>query len=114
MGTGLAAPRNEAPRPASTEERGDRVTTRYVVRRAAEARYISGTAGLRTWSLVDEHTPGAVHTGFAVRELDPGGSIGSRVQSFEECVYLIDGALTLRTPEGAAALGPGDYALLPV
>ena len=90
------------------------MTTRYVVRRAAEGRYLPGTAGLRTWSLVDEHTPGAVHTGFAVCELEPGGSIGSRVQSFEECVFLIDGTLTLRTPEGAAALGPGDYALLPV
>lgn len=90
------------------------MTTRYAVRRAADARYIAGVAGSRTWTVVDEHTPGAVHTGFAVCELDPGGSIAARVQSFEESVYLISGGLTLATPEGAVALGAGDYALLPV
>jgi quercetin dioxygenase-like cupin family protein len=46
--------------------------------------------------------------------MDPGGSVIARAQSFEECVYLIDGTLTLRTPDGAGTLGPGDYALLPV
>ena len=88
--------------------------SRYAVRRAADARYIAGAHGSRTWTVVDERTPGAVHTGFAVCELDPGGSIASLVQSFEESVYLIAGGLTLRTPEGAVALGAGDYALLPV
>lgn len=90
------------------------MSMRYVVRRAEQARYVPIAAGLRTWSLVDEHTPGAVHTGFALCELDPSGSIGPRVQSFEECVFLVDGTLTLRSPEGGVALGPGDYALLPV
>jgi quercetin dioxygenase-like cupin family protein len=70
--------------------------------------------GLRTWSIVDEQTPGAVHTGFAVCELRPGGSIAARAQSFEESVFLLDGALVLDTPEGAVALGAGDYALIPV
>ena len=87
---------------------------RHVVRRAADARYVAGEHGVHTWSVVDERTPAAVHTGFAVCELEPDGWISPRVQSFEESVYLIDGTLTLRTPEGAAALGPGDYALLPV
>jgi quercetin dioxygenase-like cupin family protein len=88
--------------------------TRHVVRRVAEARFVAGMDGFRSWSVVDETTPAAVHTGFSVDELEPGGSIQPRVQSFEECVYLMDGSLTLRTPEGAVALGSGDYALLPV
>lgn len=87
---------------------------RYVVRRAEQARYVATLDGFRSWSVVDEHTPGAVHTGFAICELDPGGSIRPRAQSFEESVYLMDGTLTLRTPEGAVALGAGDYALVPV
>jgi quercetin dioxygenase-like cupin family protein len=88
--------------------------SRYAVRRAAEARYVAGVDGLRTWSVVDERAPAAVHTGFAVCELDPGGSIRPRAQSFEESVFVLDGTLMLRTPEGAVALGPGDYALVPV
>jgi quercetin dioxygenase-like cupin family protein len=89
------------------------MTSRHVVRRAADAGYIPGLNGFRTWSVVDEQTPAAVHTGFAVCELDPDGSIPARAQSFEESVFVLDGRVVLDTPEGAVSLRPGDYALLP-
>jgi quercetin dioxygenase-like cupin family protein len=87
--------------------------SRHIVRRAGEAEFLAGDGGARSWSVVDETTPGAVHTGFVLCELDPGGSAPARVQSFEESVYVTDGTIVLQTPEGAVALGPGDYALLP-
>src|SRR5436190_14708534 len=88
--------------------------TRHLVRRAAEARYVAGVSGLHTWPVVDEHTPAAVHTGFLLCALDPGGSVPPRVQSFEESVFVVDGNLVLQTGEGAVLLGAGDYALVPV
>jgi quercetin dioxygenase-like cupin family protein len=86
---------------------------RHLVRQAAGAHY-RDEGGLRRWSIVDESTPAALHTGFGICELPPGGSVPSRVQSFEESVYVLDGSVVLRTPEGAALLRPGDYGLLPV
>jgi quercetin dioxygenase-like cupin family protein len=87
--------------------------TRHLVRRTAEADYVESADGFSRWSVVDETTP-AVHTGFALAALEPGASVPARVQSFEESFYVVDGSPVLRTPEGAVALGPGDYGLLPV
>ncbi|HEV2777826.1 MAG TPA: cupin domain-containing protein [Actinophytocola sp.] len=89
------------------------MTSRHVVGRAADARYVAGVDGFSHWPVVDETTP-AVHTGFHLCALEPGGFIPPRVQSFEESVYIVEGSVVLRTPEGAVLLGPGDYALLPV
>jgi quercetin dioxygenase-like cupin family protein len=86
---------------------------RHLVRYAADADYRE-EAGLRRWSIVDETTPAAVHTGFGINELPPGGSVPARVQSFEECFYVLAGTVVLRTAEGATLLRPGDYGLLPV
>jgi quercetin dioxygenase-like cupin family protein len=86
---------------------------RHLVRYAADAEY-RDEGGVRRWSIVDETTPAAVHTGFGICELPPGGSLPARVQSFEECFYVLDGAVVLRSPEGATLLRPGDYGLLPV
>jgi quercetin dioxygenase-like cupin family protein len=86
---------------------------RHLVRYAADAEYRE-EGGLRRWSIVDETTPAAVHTGFGINELLPGGSVPARVQSFEECFYVLDGTVVLRTAEGATLLRPGDYGLLPV
>jgi quercetin dioxygenase-like cupin family protein len=86
--------------------------SRHLVRRGARAQYVPAGDGLSRWPVVDESTP-AVHTGFALSVLQPGGSVPARVQSFEESFYVVDGSLELRTPEGAVALGPGDYGLLP-
>jgi hypothetical protein len=69
MSTGTGVPPNAAP-------------SRHLVCRAAEARFLgppdwaAGAAGFRRWSAVDEQAGaqvGAVHTGFGVCELEPGG-----------------------------------------
>jgi quercetin dioxygenase-like cupin family protein len=96
------------------------MTDRYVVRRAGEATF-AGPAefndhakGLARWSVVDETVPGAVHTGFGICTLEPGGSVDAHVQSFEESLHVLDGELELATAEGTVALVGGDYALVPV
>lgn len=93
--------------------------TRHLVRRAADAVYTppSGWAaaarGYRRWQIVGEDD-GAVHTGFFIGELRPGGSIPAHVHSFETTCYVLDGTGVVDTPEGAVEVGPGDYGLVPV
>jgi quercetin dioxygenase-like cupin family protein len=79
-----------------------------------QARYRDASPGLAIWSIVDDAVPGAVHTGFEVCELAAGASVPARVQSFEECFYVLAGAPVLQTAAGATALAPGDYGLIPV
>jgi quercetin dioxygenase-like cupin family protein len=62
---------------------------------------------------VDESGP-AVHTGFGISRLAPGDSLPGRVNSYEECFYLLDGSPVLRTAAGAVRLVPGDYGVIPV
>ncbi len=57
---------------------------------------------------------GAVQMGFHVARLEPGGNVATHVHSFEESLYVVEGELTLDTPEGSHRLFAGDYALLPV
>lgn len=57
---------------------------------------------------------GAVQMGFRLARLGPGGRVDSHLHSFEESVYVIDGALTVDTPEGSFELTAGNYGLLPV
>jgi quercetin dioxygenase-like cupin family protein len=92
--------------------------TRHVVARAAQARYATpagprSSHGYAVWSIADESSPGAVHTEFNLCALDPGGSVDTAVQSYEECFYVLDGEPVVRTPDGAVRLVPGDYGLLP-
>jgi quercetin dioxygenase-like cupin family protein len=87
--------------------------SRHLVRLGADATYREVTPGLTAWSIVDETGP-AVHTGFEVCELAPGAAVPARVQSFEECFYVLAGAPVLQTAAGATALAPGDYGLIPV
>jgi quercetin dioxygenase-like cupin family protein len=56
----------------------------------------------------------AVHTGFGVNALEPGGRVPAHVHSYEECFYVLDGEVVLQTPEGAQRLAAGDYGLVPV
>jgi quercetin dioxygenase-like cupin family protein len=97
---------------------------RYVVRRAAQADWAGpgdealralapASTGLRRWPVVGEAS-GAVHTGFAVCELDPGGSVGAHVHSFEESWYVLAGSVVVQTSEGAFRLTEGDYGFVPV
>lgn len=91
----------------------------HVVRRAADARYVSpggwaaGALGYRRWTTVDEEA-GAVHTGFGICELDPGGSLPTHVHSFEESFYVLSGSGVVATAEAAVRVAPGDYGLFPV
>lgn len=64
--------------------------------------------------LVVNEDDGGVQMGFRVARLDAGGSVDTHVHSFEESFYIMDGALTLDTPEGSVELVTGDYALVPV
>jgi quercetin dioxygenase-like cupin family protein len=95
------------------------VTQRHLVRRAADAGYsvpgdlAPGSAGLTRWSVVDE-TVGAVHTGFGVNTLEPGGHGPAHVHSFEESFHVLDGEVVLETPDAAVLLRAGDYGIVPV
>jgi len=64
-------------------------------------------------SVVDEPS-GGVQMGFRVARLEAGGSVATHVHSFEESIYVIEGSLTIDTPEGSVELIPGDYGLLPL
>jgi quercetin dioxygenase-like cupin family protein len=88
---------------------------RHLVLPLAGARFEPGPGtGYTRWSMVGEHTPAAVHTGFGVCALRPGGTVAPHVHSYEESFYVLDGPVTLRTAEGAFLLRSGDYGVLPV
>ncbi len=76
-------------------------------------RWAAGSAGFRRWSAIGQPV-GAVHTGFGVCELGPGGSLAGHRHSFEETFYVTEGVGVLDTPEGSFRVVPGDYGLLPV
>jgi len=96
------------------------IPVRHIVHRHEDARFVAPSEyegharGFRRWSLVDETTPGAIHTGFGLSELSPGGSIDRHVHSYEETFYLIDGSVIVETPEATVAVVPGDYGLIPL
>lgn len=95
------------------------MTSGHIVRTADKAEFAAPTgwagkgAGLSRWSIVDETTE-AVHTGFGICRLGPGGSIPAHVHSYEESFYVQTGAVVLTTDRGAVGLGPGDYGLVPL
>jgi len=74
---------------------------------------LAGSGGLETWSVLDAGTA-AVHTGFGLSRLAPGGSVPSHVHSYEESLYVLAGEVVVQTPGEAARLGPGDFGLIPV
>jgi quercetin dioxygenase-like cupin family protein len=93
------------------------VSPRHIVAAAADATWgvppiVEGhAAGFRRWTVVDE-AGGAIHTGFGVGEMDPGGRLDWHVHSYEESFYVLEGQVVLRTSEAAVRLGTGDYALI--
>lgn len=93
---------------------------RHLVLKASEAHfetppaYRDHSSGYRRWEVVGEDTPGAVHTGFALCELEAGGWIGRHVHSYEESFYVLEGEAICETPEGVVRLRPGDYGVIPV
>jgi quercetin dioxygenase-like cupin family protein len=95
------------------------MTAAHLVRRAGEADlavppgWSGHSEGYRRWSVVDE-AAGAVHTGFGICELEPGGSVAAHVHSFEESLHVLEGELLLTWAGGTVRLRQGDYGLLPV
>lgn len=59
----------------------------------------------------DDH---AVHTGFLIAELDPGGWIPWHVHSYEESYYVVTGTGVVDTAEGSFRLREGGYGVVPV
>jgi quercetin dioxygenase-like cupin family protein len=93
--------------------------SQHLVRPATVAAFIppqgwaSAAKLFRRWTVVGEEE-GAVHTGFGICEMDPGGSLPAHVHSFEESVFVVDGSGVLDTSEGSFRLSAGDYGLIPV
>lgn len=91
----------------------------HIVRSQDDASYVvppgyeAHTEGFRRWTVVDE-AAGAVHTGFGIGAIEPGGSIAPHVHSFEESLFVLEGEVVLRTPEVATLLRPGDYGFISV
>jgi quercetin dioxygenase-like cupin family protein len=71
------------------------------------------SSGYRGDSVVDE-SKGGVQMGFRLARLDPAGEVAAHIHSFEESIYVIDGSLSVDTPEGSYELTTGDYGLLSV
>jgi quercetin dioxygenase-like cupin family protein len=57
---------------------------------------------------------GAVQMGFHLARLEASGHVDTHVHSFEESIYVVEGALTIDTPEASFKLVAGDYALIPL
>jgi quercetin dioxygenase-like cupin family protein len=93
------------------------MSSRHVVRTARELDLAAAPGpaeGLRRWSVVDETVPGAVHTGFAIVELEPGGGIPWHVHSYEDSLYVLEGEVVVDAGDGAWLLRPGDYGVTAV
>jgi quercetin dioxygenase-like cupin family protein len=94
------------------------VSSRHVVRRGGEidlaAPAGSNAVAFRRWPVVDEDTPGAVHTAFFIGEFTRGGQIPSHVHSFEDSLFVLEGEVVMDTADGSFSLRPGDYGVVPV
>ena len=53
--------------------------------------WAAGASDYRRWDPVGEEA-GAVHTGFGVCELGPGGQVPAHVHSFEESFFVVEGS----------------------
>ena len=75
--------------------------------------WAGGATGYRRCMAVgeDDH---AVHTGFVISELDPGGSIPWHVHSFEESCFVVTGTAVIDTAEGAYRISEGGYGVVPI
>ncbi len=91
----------------------------HIVKKRSDLEYTTPTefAGRSSGYVADAvvaEPGGAVQMGFRLARLDSGGTVATHVHSFEESVYVIEGALTVDTAEASVELVAGDYGLLPV
>lgn len=70
-------------------------------------------SGLRRAALVGRHA-GAVHTGFALCELEPGGRVDTHVHSTEQSFYILSGKPSVACDGRAHQLARNECGLLPV
>jgi len=91
----------------------------HIVKKASELDYRTPSefegrsAGYTGDEAVDE-AGGSVQMGFRLARLEAGGHVDAHLHSFEELIYVVDGRLTVDTPEGSHLLSAGDYGLLSV
>lgn len=71
------------------------------------------SAGLRRATLVGRGV-GAVHTGLALAQLEPGGHVGMHLHSTEQSFYVLSGHPTLIMEGRSHRLSPDECGLLPV
>jgi quercetin dioxygenase-like cupin family protein len=80
----------------------------------AEPPDLAGRAeGLRRATLVGRQV-GAVHTGFALVTIDPGGLVCTHVHSTEQSFYILRGHPRLTLDGRTYRLGPNECGLIPV
>jgi quercetin dioxygenase-like cupin family protein len=69
--------------------------------------------GLRRATLVGAHV-GAVHTGFALVSLEPGGSVSTHLHSTEQSFYVLEGHPQVTADDRTFLLSPGDCGFVSV
>lgn len=80
---------------------------------AAPAALGPRASGLRRATLVDRHV-GAVHTGFALCELEPGGRVDTHLHSTEQSFYVLSGNPSVAVDGRPYRLAADECGLLPV
>lgn len=75
--------------------------------------YEGHSSGLTRRTIVD-HATGSIHIAEAVCDLEPRGHVERHVHAFEEGIYVLEGELAIGLAAGTEALGPDEYAFLPV
>jgi len=92
---------------------------RHLVRTAEEAAFevppgfADLSEGYIRWTIVNAET-GSHHQEFNICELQPGGHIGTHIQTFEESVYIIEGEVICETGDGQFLMRQGDYGVVHV
>jgi quercetin dioxygenase-like cupin family protein len=79
----------------------------------AHPRFGGHADGYAEAELVNART-GSVHTGLAIGELAPNGTLAPHVHSYEEGFYVLAGTAVVSIGERAVRVGPGDYGALKV
>lgn len=70
-------------------------------------------SGFRRADLVGREQ-GSVHMGFFISELAADGSIDVQIHSYEKGIFVLEGTIELNRDGTVFALGPHDYALIPI
>jgi quercetin dioxygenase-like cupin family protein len=91
----------------------------HIVRRAGDLAFATppefdGRSRDYDVDMVVSESAGGVQMGFRVSRLAPGGQVDTHVHSYEESIYVIDGALVADTLEASFELIKGDYGLFNV